>query len=190
MAINNYLNLITSQHKTKPNFMSWLSTNLNLVNDPILVMNNTITSFDINNAVGPQLDTIGLILGVSRTVNFQPTDASSPVLTDSMYRLILLSRVIRNQWDGTISGLQTLWNNIFPQYYLIIKDNENMSLNVLVLGPSTVLQQNLISNGYIVPRPMGVNISYSFASQPVYGYDLNDGVVFGGYDTGYWLQSS
>lgn len=190
MAINKYLNLITSQHKTKPNFISWLSANLNLVNDTTLVMNDIITSFDIDNAAGVQLDAIGLILGLNRVVSFQPADGSSPTLDDATYRLILKSRIIRNQWDGTISSLQTLWNTIFPQYYLVIKDNENMSLNIMVIGPSTSIQQELISNGYIVPRPMGVNIVYSFSTNPVFTYDLNDDTAFGGYDTGYWLQSN
>jgi len=187
MAITNYLNLITSEHKTKPNYMAWVASSLGMVNDSSLISSSIISAFDINNAIGIQLDSLGLILGVSRTVNFQPTDGSSPVLDDTTYRLILLSRVVRNQWDGTIASLQTLWNTVFPQYQLIIKDNENMSLNVAVLGPSTSLQQQLISNGYIIPRPMGVALNYVFSSNLVFGYDLNNS-AFGGYDAGYWLS--
>lgn len=158
MAINKYLNLITSEHKTKPNFMSWVSANLNLINDATLVMNNIITNFDIDKAIGVQLDTLGVILGLSRTVNFQPGDGSSPDLDDSTYRLILKSRVIRNQWDGTIISLQKLWNTAFPDVAMQIVDNQNMTITSFISGQLDLIYMELVANGYIIPRPMGVEL--------------------------------
>ena len=182
-----YSKLITSQHKTKPNFMQWLLENLSMVNDAGTIAEAIILNFDIDNAVGVQLDTIGESIGVSRILNFQPTGGISPVLDDATYRMLLRSKIVKNQWDGTMETMQNLWNTVFPNLKLIIKDNQNMTLSAVTIGTPTTLQQQLINNGYIIPKPMGVSMSYSFTINPIFSYDVNDGVTYGGYDTGYWI---
>jgi hypothetical protein len=189
MAVSDYQNLITSEHKTKPNFMAWLGVNLSFINDAINVMNTIVPAFDLDKAVGVQLDTLGLMTGVNRLLIFQPSDGSSPLLDDTTFRILQKSKIVRNQWDGTIETIQALWNIAFPLYHLIIKDYENMSIATIAIGSLTTLQQQLITNGYIIPKPMGVSMNYDFSSTSVFSYDLNDGTVYGGYDVGSWLAT-
>lgn len=184
--IQRYLNLVTSEHRTKPKFNAWLAAGLEKVDGATTVLKGMDADFDIDNAIGAQLDTAGVIVGVDRVLTFQPSDGSSPYLDDDTYRLIARAKIAQNQWNGTIQGLYDLWNNIFPDLFISILDIQDMSMNVLVIGATTTLQQELVINGYIIPKPMGVSINYSFSNAPIFSYDLyND--AFKGYDEGHWI---
>lgn len=200
--IQKYLNLVTSQHQGKPKFMAWLSNPLCILDDAVTLVNSFYSYFDIDLAIGVQLDVLGEILGVSRTVTFQPagyyslgvigvpySTHPSPVLADDTYRLVLRAKILQNQWDGTISQIYSLWNTIFPGSLLVIQDNQDMTLNALVIGLSTQLQKDLITNGYIVPRPEGVLMTFSYSNDPYFAYDM-DTPDFKGYSEGYWAQYS
>lgn len=162
MSTSKYLNLITSEHKTKPKFMSWLNIALGYVDDAENASSSIIPAFDLDNAIGVQQDILGQIVGISRILSFQPSDGSSPVLDDDTFNLILRAKIAQNQWDGTTKGILDTWNNVLPGLNLYIADNQDMSMNAIVTGTSTLLQQNLIANGYIVPKPQGVSIQYEF----------------------------
>lgn len=163
MAIDTYLDNITSQHRDKPKFIAWLSSHLNKIDDVYNVLKSMDDSFDIDNAIGAQLDTLGVIIGRNRTLSFQPSNNFSPVLTDDMYRLVLKTKVALNIWDGTIPSMYEIWNNIFGNdndLSLQIKDNQDMSFNAYITGYTDQIQQDLIQHGYIVPKPQGVKVNY------------------------------
>ncbi len=84
--INTYLNRITSQHKIKPKYMALLAARLGPFIDLAECLAMFDEAFDLDKAVGKQLDTIGEYVGVKRLLNFQPQDAS-PVLIDPYYRV-------------------------------------------------------------------------------------------------------
>jgi hypothetical protein len=160
MSIESILNLITSQHRDKPNFVSWISLPLNLIDS---VNNVDITnSLDLDSAIGVQLDILGAIIGVKRELDFQPTGGESPILDDATYRLALKAKIVKNQWDGTIEQLYASWGEIFPNIDLIIKDNQDMSVVMIVVGMAISLEQDLVRNGYVMPKPEGVSVSYEF----------------------------
>lgn len=72
-----YLQLITSEHKNQPKFAAWLSAALGMIQDVqnfLLTMQN---SFDLDRAVGNQLDTIGEVLNMPRLLPFQPNEIYS-----------------------------------------------------------------------------------------------------------------
>lgn len=162
MDNNKYLNKVTSQHKTKQKFMSWINANLTTVDGITRLLLDLDYHFDIYNARGKQQDIIGDIEGVSRILDFQPADGSSPVLEDDMYKTLQLAKISINQWDGTIPGAVELWKNLFPDYQIIIQDNQDMSMNLSVIGLESSLEKELISKGYIAPKPEGVRIHYDF----------------------------
>lgn len=180
MAIEKYLNLVTSEHRNKPNFIAWLTSALEKVEDAAGAISGITSAFDIDNAEGVQLDAIGEIVGRKRTLEFQPSDGSAPKLSDSAYRMVLKAKVLQNQWDGTIPGVHSIWKTVFPQYDLIIEDNQNMTMKVTVVGTSTPLQNILIQNHYIVPKPAGVGVIYEFsetANLNLYlGFAVQEGV--------------
>jgi hypothetical protein len=141
------------------------------------------TAFDLDSAVGVQLDALGSIAAAFRTVGFQPSGGVSPVLDDETYRIYIKAKIAANQWDGTITTLYPIWNSLFPAGQLVIADNQNMTATILMTGSFTSILQDLITNGYIVPRPEGVQYSYVFAELPAFGFDL-DNAFIAGFDVG------
>lgn len=175
MEISNYLDLITSQHKTKPRFMDWLSSAVGVVNDNAIMTNGMPSNFDIDIAVGIQLDLLGIFIGRTRLLKFQPA-SGSPVLDDTNYRLALKAKIAQNQWDGTITQIYKVWDSLFPTIPLIIIDNQDMTMSALVDGSLSAIATELIVAGYIIPKPMGVKLSI-IGSTTISGNDYLGTVV-------------
>jgi hypothetical protein len=144
------------------------------------------TALNLDVAVGAQLDTRGLIVGASRTVGFQPSNGVSPVLDDNTYRIYIKSKIVDNQWDGTIGSLYSVWQQLFPGGVITIIDNQNMTADITMAGSFTSILQDLITNGYIIPRPEGVLYTYLFGVTPYFGFDSLPGFI-AGFDTGHWV---
>jgi hypothetical protein len=159
MTISSYIDLITSQHKTKPNYIAWLSSALNIVNDNIVTTNLIPSSFDVDNAVGNQLDVLGKIIGRSRILNFQPAGGSPPTLDDVNYRIALKAKIAQNQWDGTTPQIYVIWNSLFSDVTLSVVDNQDMTMSVLLDGQLEAVVQEMLAAGYIVPKPQGVGLT-------------------------------
>lgn len=213
MQLSDYQALIPAPNSSQPKFMSWVSTNLQPYVDAQACLDTFATAFDIDTAVGVQLDMIGQILNVSRTVNFQPDGPVSPVLGDDNYRLVLKARILRNQWKGTKQEIYDFWQKHFPNSPALIQDNQDMTMTVLVVGMSnettgvpffgldeedaTVkgfdegycdtfvgLTRKLVLEGYFVPKPAGVKTTYLFMNNPVFGFDVENSLIKG-LDEGY-----
>lgn len=159
MAITNYLNLITSEHRSQPNFTAWLSAALQKVDDGMTMTNSIPSSFDVDSAVGVQLDVLGTIVGRGRVLNFQPADGSSPVLDDTHYRLAIKAKIAQNQWDGTTPQIYDIWNALFPNDTLQIVDNQNMTMKALIGGQLDLLSIEMLAQGYIIPKPQTVGLT-------------------------------
>jgi len=143
------------------------------------------TSLDLDSAIGAQLDALGEIVGASRTVGFTPSNGVSPVLDDDTYTLYIKAKIAQNQWDGTPTSLYYIWLTLFPSGNIVVADNQNMTATIFLSGSFTSIIQDLILNGYIVPRPEGVQYSYTFANLPAFGFDLDNSYV-AGFDIGMW----
>lgn len=176
--IQKYLDLVTSEHRTKENFIAWLTAALEKTEDAANATSATLEAFDLDNAVGAQLDIIGTVIGRTRYLNFDPVQGT-PKLDDNTYRLILKAKILQNQWGGTIPEIQAIWQTVFPQYGLIIQDNQDMTMKATVVGTSSALENNLIHNNYIVPKPAGVSIVYEFTEindlNIYFGFAVQDG---------------
>ncbi|EKQ56259.1 MULTISPECIES: DUF2612 domain-containing protein [unclassified Clostridium] len=171
MAINNYLDNITSQHRDKPKFISWLSKNLTILDNVYNTIKSMDDNFDLDNAIGAQLDTLGIIIGRNRELTFQPLNGFSPVMDDDTYRLALKSKVAMNNWNGTIPQMYEIWDNIFGEdadIGLQIQDNQDMSFTAFVTGYVDQIQQDLIQHGYIVPKSEGVQVNYISKSPVIF----------------------
>lgn len=168
----NYISTITSQYRGSPNFLDWLTSNLQLFQDGIACMNTFDVSFGLLTAIGAQLDVLGVILGQNRVVGFQPRFNISPVLDDTTYRLLLQARIWQNHWNGLLVSIWTGWYGLFPDSVLRISDNEDMTVDFAVGLTTSTLIEDLITNGYIIPRPQGVLYNITIAT--------------GGYNSGQW----
>jgi hypothetical protein len=102
-----YVNLLTSQYQNSTNLIAWLSACLGIFIDVGLTLSTLPSEFDIEAAIGAQLDVVGLLVGVSRTLPFQPSGGESPILDDATYRLLIRAKTFKNQWDGLESSCTT-----------------------------------------------------------------------------------
>jgi hypothetical protein len=180
-----YLNILTSEYRTTTQFNEWFTVVLNIANDISNCLQFITSAFDLDFAVGVQLDVLGILIGVKRTVPFQPNNGISPVLDDDTYRILLKATIANNQWDGTQGGLYPIWKQLFPGGQIIIIDNQNMTADILMTGSFSSILQDLITNGMIVPRPQAVQYNYVFGTLPFFGFGFNNEFI-AGFGTGHW----
>jgi len=193
-----YLNLFTSEYKSATKLNSWMSVVLSLFQDVSYFYATFVTAFDIQYAVGAQLDVLGVLLGVSRTVNFQPSNGVSPTLDDSTYRIVLQAKNAQNHWNGCIASMYTLWKTLFPGGNISIQDNQNMTATIFLTGSFSSIIMDLVAgfalngatsgtvkNGYIVPKPETVQYNFEFGKLPMFGFDQENSYI-AGFDHGYW----
>lgn len=159
--IDDYLNIITSEHRQQPKYIAMLTAYLRKLQDAQMVIEAFDLHFNLNEAIGAQLDKLGEIVGRSRILAFQP-ESRSALLDDDSYRLIVKAKILQNQWNGTIEDMANLFRQVFPDMQLAIIDNQNMSMEIQVTGLRDDLQLQMLSNGYIIPKPEGVRIKITF----------------------------
>lgn len=187
LPIGYYAALLTHQYQApnSPKLNALLYVLLKKFDDVSQCLVSMDTGLDLDAAVGAQLDMLGVTVAASRTVNFQPTGNVSPVLDDSTYRLYIKAKIAQNQWDGTRDSLYAIWQQLFPGGQIIILDNQNMSADITLKGAFTSILKDLISNGYIVPRPEGVLYTYIFGTLPFFGFGESPGFIEG-FGEGHW----
>lgn len=190
--LDGYRRLLTSQYKTRPRLTSWL---LWLLSEGLTYRNallEFVEAFDLDLAVGAQLDTIGRVVGVNRLLNFYPVGGESPLMDDETYRLVIKARIVQDFWKGTLDELYSAWSVLFPDVILQIQDQQDMTYNVVIMGAFTSLMRELIANGYIVPKPQGVRINLMTITDtsglPLFAYDL-DTYQYSGYKS-HWATLS
>jgi len=187
LSVGYYQDLLTSEYKpgTAPLFNQWLLAVLYIAQDVTNCLQSMTSAFDLNFAIGAQLDILGQIAGVNRTVPFQPSGGVSPVLDDATYRTLIRATIANNQWDGKIGSLYPIWQQLFPGGNITIIDNQDMTADILITGAFTSILQDLITHGLIVPRPQAVLYNYIFGGLPFFGFDRSDAFI-AGWDTGRW----
>jgi len=213
--INDYLNLITSEHRQKPKFIEMISQILALpVHIQNLMVEMQTTLFDIDeNPVGDQLDVIGAWVGASRQVavpiagvyfSWEETaevgwdygvwaagedPANLVLLPDDVYLTLIKAKIAANSWDGTVEGAYVVWSIAFPNITLLIQDNQNMTMTYILVGSIIdSLTLALLTGGYLPLKPEGVLIDkYVVPANdgPFFGWDLETDYIEG-WDTGSW----
>lgn len=214
MILEDYLNLITSEHRDKPKFMAMVSFHAQAAVDLQDMMASLITKLDVDFAVGEQLDFIGQWVGISREVNIpisgiffawddpdpslgwdfgiwrpdnQPTTITT--LPDDSYKVLIKAKIAANSWDGTTDGAYAIWDSLFPNFKILILDHQDMSYDLAFVGqPVDSLTKALITGGYIPLRPEGVMINeyiFPIDTNPLFGWDLDTAYVKG-WDSGSW----
>lgn len=212
-----YTGLIARQHADKPSFMA----NVAALVQPMVDIQNVLSflassAFDLDQAIGVQLDQVGLWIGRTRAVvvplsgvyfsfdtpnlgfdqgnwqgQFDPSTGIT-LLDDTTYRALLRAKIIMNRWDGSASMAAQAINMLFvgsPGTFVTIQDNQDMTMLVGVSGvvpPAALIA--LLQNGEFDAAPMGVGINYLITS-------LNTVPLFGfdiensaisGFDVGAW----
>lgn len=187
-----YTSYITGQHRDKPSFLATvglLAGALAQTNDAIMSLTE---AFNIDAAIGQQLDIIGLWVGISRKqrvpvagaffswntagvgwnqANWKgPYEPSEGIvsLDDETYRAVLKAKIGSNYWSGTNEDLgvigQTAMSQLGVQCFVL--DNFDMSITVYITGVPTNVLLEMIKRGVTPPKPAGVRITgYILASE-------------------------
>ena len=262
-----------------PRMQAWLNYNLQLSRNVGLCLQNFAPAFSLDNAVGTQLDTLGVILGQSRYVpvlignlvyggsgyaagnvvtavqgsnsigmTFNVGSVTSGKVTaismltvgsdynvgeatvvggagtglvidltllqlnDDDYRTFLKCTVLRNHWNGQVSGvgpatnapgsITQMWRTMFgTQSFIQVADggatssynaSTVMTANITVsFGPYISPAITVLTiNGYLVPRPQGVNYTFTAVyNGPYFGFDeysIQYYAPISGFDSGKW----
>lgn len=185
--LDNYLKLITSQHRDKPKYMAMVTALLRPGDDIFALAATMDDEFDVMLATGIQEDIVGILVGANRMLNFQPDKGLSPILDNAAYRILLQAKIAQNMWKGGIMDLRDLWTTLFGEG-IIIQDNQDMTIDVVVIGSSFgQIVRNMIQKGMIVPKPQSVKLTTYFSDQQVFGYDMETDTIRG-YDEANWLE--
>lgn len=173
---------IYAEYRNKPKSVAWynitrsLATQLESVSQAVRVM------YNIDTAVGEQLNIIGRIVVVDRSFvgsvqlfpglfaltdgdEFGDTNAMFSGLTidtdeqmsDDFYRLVIKAKIIKNNSDATADSILQGLNFLIPNAdFIRLTDSEDMSFNVEFYGNITDLERYALLNATLVPKPQGV----------------------------------
>jgi len=212
-TLQDYLGLVTSEHRLQPKFTTMLTVLLQPLVDTANLAVALPAYFDLDVAEGAQLDVVGQWIGQSRNLStpitnvyftldsatlgldfgslqgpFDP-DYGLTVLPDDSYRVLLRSGIIVNGWDGTIPEAYAAWEILFAaQGFNIIIQNDNAAPMHIIYGLTgpypDAITLALFTGGYLDLVPAGVQIdSYEVNSFPYFALDSNT-IPLGGLDVG------
>lgn len=208
-----YSDLITSEHAGAARFLASVGVSVQPSIDLQAVLAAMPAGFDLDSALGVQLDAVGAWVGIGRTVKtflsgvyfawgtsgvgwgegvwkgpFDP-DQGLTTLGDDHYRLLLRATIALNYWDGTMAPAVAAIAPLFPDNDVYIQDNQDMTIWVAVSGPVVdPVSAALLTGGYLALRATTVGIRYFFPStsdSPVFGWGADSDFI-GGWSHGSW----
>ncbi|HAU7856148.1 TPA: DUF2612 domain-containing protein [Escherichia coli] len=165
--MSKYTELITNYHATKPKFLAHVDLMTRPLIDVAAATRGLITAFDIDSAVGVQLDILGLWIGRSRVVS-QPIsgvyfswdtdglgydqgvwqgpydpDSGYMYLSDETYRVILKAKIAINNWDGR--------NDSLPAILDAATAGSGLRMQIVDTGKQLITLNNMPAWGDIPP---------------------------------------
>lgn len=189
--VTDYTSRVTSEHQSDARFMAEVAAVL----QPFADMLNAVVAFpadyDLDEAVGTQLDAVGLWVGASRYVAiavnqyfsfdtpgvgfdqgiwYQLGDSLSTVtaLTDDQFRLLIRAKIACNSWDGSLpAAYRILMLLVGPDGCDVEVVEGNRSVAWTINGNISVVTQALLLGGYVPLKPIGIGVSYSFTAYAV-----------------------
>ncbi|MGD9425117.1 DUF2612 domain-containing protein [Pantoea sp. NSTU24] len=167
--MSKYTDRITNYHRGKPLFVEHVDLSTRPLSDICDAMYELISAFDIDEAIGVQLDALGEWIGRSRIVS-QPIsgvyfsfdtaglgwdqgvwqgpydpDAGYTSLSDDTYRIILKAKIAINNWDGQNDSLPSILETALDGSGLKMQivDNQDMTISVWVFPEVDISQVSL-----------------------------------------------
>lgn len=167
--MSKYTGLITNYHATKSKFFDHIDLSTRPLIDISTATRGLVSAFDIDTAVGVQLDILGLWIGRSRIVS-QPIsgvyfsldidglgfdqgvwqgpydpDSGYTTLSDETYRIILKAKIAINNWDGRNDSLPPILDAALEGSGLKMQivDNQDMTISVWVFPETDISNVSL-----------------------------------------------
>jgi len=183
-TLEDYTDLVTSEHQGKLNFLAMLGVVLQPFVDGINVLESMPSRFDVDSASGEQLDFVGEWVGLSRSLRtpiagvyfafdtpglgfdegvwFSPGDPAEGVISldDVTYLLMIKAKIAANSWDGSLGQANSLLLGVFTGADVVVQDNFDMTQTFIISGsPPSVLFEQLVDQGYIPFKPATVGLT-------------------------------
>lgn len=141
MPTNDYTDLIAGYHVGKDRYTAWVFT----LTEPLRIARERLAAlredFDVDTAIGAQLDAVGVRVGVSRNLpmtltdvyfalddvdgigldlgvwkgQYDPVDGTT-TLGDETYRAVIKAKIAQNHWDGTRGSLPDFLGEVLGQF--------------------------------------------------------------------------
>lgn len=142
--------------------------------------------WNVATAKGWGLDVWGRIVGVNRVLQAAPskylgfeeagTLSADPFnqspfysgepptqnfsLSDEAFRNLIYAKAAANIWDGSIPGLNRVLRLLFPGQVCYVTDGLNMTMVYRFHFTLSPVQQTIVINSGVLPRPAGVSATY------------------------------
>ena len=148
-----YSNLLILQYNGKPKAKATIEAVVSLLPDDLI--QEVIGGFDIETAVGKQLDILGEYVGVDR---YYIVDGQPSPLSDEDYRILVKLKAIANTSNLSHKELDESLYDFFSNT-IRMDSTGNMEMTYFVPKNKTPIIQAAIQKE-VLPRPMGVRCSY------------------------------
>lgn len=158
-----YANLLIIQYRNLPNARGTIES---LVGESYAdgISLDVLNAFDLETAVGQQLDILGKYIGLSRQVNiFLPNQTTR--LNDDDYRTLLKLKLITNNGRASTGEIKKSLYELFPDT-IRVYDNRDMSYTYFVSDTLQDLMTIIVSEE-LLPLPMSVEYRLIFVSKDV-----------------------
>ena len=177
---------IYAQYRNKPKAVAWYAITRKLAAKIGDAAQAVRVMYNIDTAVGEQLNIIGRIVVVDRAYvgeialrpgMFALTDGDQfgddehgvfaalyvdqdGQMSDELYRLVIKSKIIKNNSDATIESILTGMNFLLPNAEVLrVTDGEDMTFSIEFFGNITELERWALLNSRLVPKPQGVRFN-------------------------------
>lgn len=176
---------IYAQYQNKPKAVAWYAIARKLGGSIESAAEAVRKSYDIDIAVDEQLDVIGRIVVAPRSFvgsmpmnpgYFDLTDGSEfgdddamfssltidqdGKLSSDLYRLVIKSKIVKNNGDATIENILDGMNFLLPNADVLrVTDGEDMSFSIEFYGEISDLERFALLNAGLVPKPQAVRFN-------------------------------
>lgn len=214
-SVASWLALVTSEHASQPDYMAMLTITFQPVADIIAILESIPAAYDLDIAVGVQLDTDGVWVGIGRNIsvplegvffswdigglgwgegNWTTGINTNQLITlpDAQYRTLLYAKIAANHWNGSIPGAYNVFDIVFQGtgFGVLIQDLQHMHMAYALTGPiPDAVTQALFTGGYFNLKPAGVQIDKYYLppepNVPYFGFAVENDNI-AGWGVGYW----
>lgn len=181
-----YKNLLIIQYHNKPKAQATVAQWIDcMTGDGI--MSQLWNAFDIDTAIGAQLDAIGYFVGIGRNN-----------LNDEQYRVIIKFKILKNNVGTSMKEIDDAIYEYFGNS-ILVNNNKDMSITYILNNSLSAIIPILI-NENLLPAPLGVGVNAITSADPdkaYFGFKRGDVVTPAvGYSTAdnqqeaIWISSS
>lgn len=213
---NEYTDLIAGAHVDKERFTAWVSA----LTEPLRIARERLAAlredFDVDTAIGAQLDAIGVRVGISRNLPmtltgvyfalddeggvgldrgvwkgpYDPDDGMTR-LGDDVYRAVIKAKILANHWDGTNESLPGFLSDTLayfgvPAKVLDLQDMQTMHVALHITKSTTPPIVWELFSRRLIDVTAAGVSITIIDNDPWFGFDL-DTASIKGLDGGYWF---